>query len=287
MRHIAYDQVVRAVKDLCIEAAHRLDDDVMEALRRAERSETDGQARTILKRILENTDLADRQRVPLCQDTGVAVVFVDQGNRTTVDPPGNGDDTGLPEAINEGVAAGYEEGYLRKSIVSDPVYLRKNTGTNTPAIIHHSWVRGEQLKLTVMLKGGGCENRSECKMLTPAEGQAGIEKFVVETVCRAGADACPPFVVGVGIGGNFELACLLAKKALIRRLDERNGDPRYATLEQTLLSRINELGVGPMGMGGKTTALAVLIETYPCHIASLPVAVNIECHSHRHRTTLL
>jgi len=287
MRLIAYDKVVETVRVLCVESAHRLPDDVIEALARAEQSETNDRARSIISLILQNAETAAREMYPLCQDTGVTVVFVEQGNRVMVEPPSDGRDGGLIEAINEGVEAAYREEFLRKSIVSGPLGMRDNTGTNTPAIVHHSWVPGDRLKLGVMLKGAGCENRSRCKMLAPAAGRVGVEDFVVETVLSAGADACPPLVVGVGVGGNFELSCLLAKKALLRRLDSVNPDPYYASMEKSLLERINDLGVGPQGMGGDTTALAVLIEIFPCHIASLPVAVNIECHSHRHRTAVI
>jgi fumarate hydratase subunit alpha len=194
---------------------------------------------------------------------------------------------GLSEAIHEGVQAGYLEGFLRKSVVADPLFNRVNTGTNTPAIIHHSFVPGDQLEIAVMLKGGGCENRSQFQMLTPAQGQEGVENFVVEVVRRAGADACPPFVVGVGIGGNFEMSCLLAKKALLRPLGSIHPVAFYAEMEKNLFRKINELGIGPQGIGGKTTTLGIFIEIFPCHIASLPVAVNIECHSHRHGRCLL
>jgi fumarate hydratase subunit alpha len=193
----------------------------------------------------------------------------------------------LTEAINEGVRAGYEAGYLRKSIVADPLNQRQNTGTNTPAIIHLAIVPGDTLKLTVMAKGGGCENKSQFRMFRPTAERQQVIDWVAGVVREAAADACPPFVVGVGIGGNFEHSCLLSKRALLRGLDEPNADPFYAQMEQDLLARINALGLGPQGLGGDTTALAVLIETAPCHIASLPVAVNIECHSHRHKTATL
>ena len=287
MRRIPFLRVEETIKLLCIEAAHRLPDDVTEALEKAQRSETHEHAKRILQLMLENAELASRRMVPLCQDTGVAVIFVEQGNQVTVEPSPDDPDSGLIEAINAGVAAGFEEGFLRRSIVSDPVNERRNTDTNTPAVVHHRFVGGDRLKLTVMLKGGGCENRSRFHMLTPAQGQTAVEGFVVETVRQAGADACPPFIVGVGIGGDFELACLLAKQALLRPLNSAHPEPFYADMERRLLQRINRLGIGPQGMGGATTALAVLIETHPCHIASLPVAVNIECHSHRHRSAII
>lgn len=287
MRTIQYQQVVEAVKRLCIEAAHRLPPDVLAALRRSAQTESNPQARHLLELTLENAQIAERQNVPLCQDTGVTVVFVEQGSRLTVEPPAENPDAGLTDAINQGVAAGYADGFLRKSMVADPAGKRVNTGDNTPAVVHHAFVPGDQLKLSVMLKGGGCENRSRLAMLTPAQGAKGVEAFVVDTIRQAGADACPPFVVGVGIGGNFELACLLAKKALLRPIDSAHRNSYYADMERRLLAAANQLNIGPQGMGGDTTALAVLVETHPCHIASLPVAVNIECHSHRHGTVIL
>ena len=193
----------------------------------------------------------------------------------------------IVDAINEGVRVGYENGYLRKSIVADPLNRRVNTGTNTPAVIHLSIVPGDRLTLTVMAKGGGCENKSVFRMFRPTADREQVIEWIVEVVRQAGADACPPFIVGAGIGGNFETSCLLSKKVLLRRLTEPNGDPFYAQMERDLLERVNALGLGPQGLGGDTTALAVLIETAPCHIASLPVAVNIECHSHRHKTAVL
>jgi fumarate hydratase subunit alpha len=275
MRRIEFQTIVRAVKNMCITAAHRLPDDVLESLQHAADTETDSRAKHILSLLLENAKVAERELYPLCQDTGLAVIFVEQGNEVFVEG-------GLAEAINEGVKEGYEAGFLRKSVVADPLFSRVNTGTNTPAVIHTTFVPGDQLQLSMMFKGGGCENRSQCRMLTPGQGWEGVEEFVLEVVRRAGADACPPFVVGVGIGGNFEVCCLLAKKALLRPLNRVHPVAAYAALEANLLKKINNLGIGPQGMGGKTTALGVLIETFPCHIASLPVAVNIECHSHRH-----
>jgi len=287
MRTIPFEQVVETIKWLCIEAAHRLPDDVVGAIERACCEERNDRAREILKLTIANAERAAERMLPLCQDTGVAVVFVRQGHRVVIGAPEDRPDAGLDDAINAGVAEGYEEGFGRKSIVCDPVDRRKNTGTNTPAIVHHSWATGERLELTVMLKGGGCENRSRFRMLTAADGRAGVEAFVLDVVRRAGADACPPFVVGVGIGGDFEMSCLLAKTSLLRPLDSVHKDAFYADMEHRLLKQINDLGIGPQGLGGDTTALAVLIETYPCHIASLPVAVNLDCHSHRHRSATL
>ncbi len=280
MRRIEYQTIVQAVRNLCISAAHRLPEDVVHGLQEAAAGETDPRAKHILNLLLENAKTAGEELFPLCQDTGLAIFFVRQGNDVFVEG-------GLSEAVNEGVKAGYQEGYLRKSVVADPLFNRVNTGTNTPAIIHHTFVPGDRLEIAVMLKGGGCENRSQFRMLTPAQGQEGVENFVIEVVRRAGADACPPFVVGVGIGGDFEVSCMLAKKALLRPLGSVHPVDFYATMEKKLFQKMNELGVGPQGFGGKTTALGVFIEIFPCHIASLPVAVNIECHSHRHGHCLL
>ncbi len=270
------------MESLCIAACHELPEDVLQALERAAEKESHPGAAKILHRLLENARVAGQDLSPLCQDTGLAVVFVEQGADVAVTDPGT-----LVDAINEGVAAGYEKGYLRKSIVADPLHWRLNTGTNTPAVIHLSIVPGDKLTLTLMAKGGGCENKSQFRMFRPTADREQIIDWIVETVRQAGADACPPFIVGVGLGGNFELSCLLSKKALLRTLTEPNVDPFYAEMERELLARINALGLGPQGLGGDTTALAVLIETAPCHIASLPVAVNIECHSHRHKTEVL
>jgi len=282
MRTIECRQVAKVIESLCVAACHELPDDVRQALEHAAERESHPGAVKILRQLLENARIAGRDMIPLCQDTGLTVVFVEQGADVIISGPGT-----LIDAINEGVAAGYEKGYLRKSVVADPLNRRANTGTNTPAIVHLSVVPGDRLKLTVMAKGGGCENKSQFRMFRPTADKQQIIEWIVETVRQAGADACPPFIVGVGLGGNFELSCLLSKKALLRKLPEPNADPFYADMERELLERINALGLGPQGLGGDTTALAVLIETAPCHIASLPAAVNIECHSHRHRTEAL
>jgi fumarate hydratase subunit alpha len=286
MRHIEFERVTRTIESLCVAACHELPPDVLGALERAAGKESNPRAAAILRQLIENARIAVQDQVPLCQDTGVAVVFVEQGAEVAIAPAGPGRQT-LIDAVNEGVRAGYETGYLRKSIVADPLNKRKNTATNTPAIVHLSIVPGATLKLTVCAKGGGCENKSQFRMFRPTADKQQVVDWVVSVVREAGADACPPFVVGVGVGGNFEYSCLLSKKALRRSLDEPNADPFYAQMEQDLLARINALGLGPQGLGGDTTALAVLIETAPCHIASLPVAVNIECHSHRHKTATL
>ena len=214
----------------------------------------------------------------------MAAVFVEQGTDAAVKSRGG---KTLVDAINAGVAGGYEKGYLRKSVVAEPLNERKNTADNTPAIIHHTMVTGDKLKIIVSAKGAGCENKSQFKMFNPTADREEIIKWIVDVVKQAGADACPPFIVGVGIGGDFELSCLLSKKALLRNLGEKNGNKFYADLESDLLSAINALGLGPQGLGGDTTALAAAVEIAPCHIASLPVAVNIECHSHRHKSVVI
>jgi len=287
MRNIKYEKIVDAVKSLCEKAAHRLPEDVIEAIEQSIVRETDPRAKNILQLLLDNAHVADQEQYPLCQDTGVAVVYVEQGRDVFIDASENNPQATLADAINEGIAAGYQQSYLRKSIVDDPLRLRINTDTNTPAIIYHEWNPGDKLRITLMLKGGGCENRSRCRMLKPADGEAGVKEFILDTVRNAGADACPPFIVGVGIGGDFEMCGWLAKKALLRPLNSLHPDPYYAVMERELLDQINLLGIGPQGLGGRTTALRVLIETFPCHIASLPVAVNMECHSHRHAMIVL
>jgi len=286
MRYIEYGKIVEAVESLCIKAAYELEEDVLTALAGALEKETDPAAAGILKSLIENAQVAASERIPLCQDTGLAIVFVEQGSGVAVKAPAERQDATLVDAINQGVAAGYEKGYLRKSVVAEPLNHRRNTGTNTPAIIHHSIVAGDKLKITVLAKGAGSENKSQFAMFRPTAERGEIINWVVDAVKDAGADSCPPFVVGVGIGGDFELCCLLSKKALCRRLGSRNSDEFYARLEDDLLSRINALGIGPQGMGGDTTALACMVETAGCHIASLPAAVNIECHSHRHKSII-
>ena len=287
MRHIEFEKIVETVSSLCIEAAYELPEDVLAALRQAAQKESNSSAAKILNQLIENARIAKTEKIPLCQDTGLAVVFVEQGCDVAVRPPVNYSDATLFDAINGGVEQGYEKGYLRKSVVTDPLNTRKNTGSNTPAVIHLSIVPGGRLKLTVMAKGGGSENKCQFKMLRPTAEKDQIIDWIVDVVRAAGADACPPFVVGVGIGGDFELSCILSKKALCRNFQQKNGNEFYAKLEEDLLERINALGLGPQGLGGDTTALAVLVETAPCHIASLPVAVNIECHSHRHKQAVI
>jgi fumarate hydratase subunit alpha len=287
VRYIEFGKIVKTVESLCISAGYELPEDVLAALEEAARKESNPGAVKILEQLIENARIAADEKIPLCQDTGLAVVFVEQGSEVAVHSPAGQAQATLFDAINTGVAAGYQKGHLRKSVVADPLNKRKNTGSNTPAIVHHVFVPGDKLKLTVMTKGGGCENKSQFRMFRPTAEKEQIIDWIVDVVSSAGADACPPFVVGLGIGGNFELSCLLSKKALCRNLAQKNGDEFYAELEVDLLSRINALGLGPQGLGGETTALAVLIETAACHIASLPVAVNIECHSHRHKTATI
>ena len=289
MRYIEFKKVAETVESLCISACYELGNDVLAAFDEAVQKESNPAAVKILEKLIENARQAAAESIPLCQDTGLAVVFVEQGCGVAVRA---GAGKTLFDAINAGVAAGYEKGHLRKSVVADPLNKRENTGSNTPAIIHHTIVPGDsplrgKLKVTVMAKGGGCENKSAFKMFNPTAQRSEIIDWVVDVVRQAGADACPPFVVGVGIGGDFELSCLLSKKALLRDLGKKNSDEFYARLEADLLWRINALGLGPQGLGGDTTALACLVETAACHIASLPVAVNIECHSHRHKSAVI
>jgi len=284
VRYIEFEKIVEAVELLCIAAAYELPADVLAALEKAAQKESNPTAVKILNRLIENARIAKEEKIPLCQDTGLAVVFVEQGADVAVKAQGG---KALVGAINAGVAVGYEKGYLRKSVVAAPLSERKNTGTNTPTIIHHTIVPGDKLKITVMAKGGGCENKSAVAMFRPTAERSEIIDWIVDVVKTAGADACPPFIVGVGVGGDFELSCLLSKKSLLRNLGEKNGNKFYADLESDLLSAINALGLGPQGLGGDTTALAVGVESAPCHIASLPGAVNIECHSHRHKSAVI
>ncbi|MHC4571918.1 MAG: fumarate hydratase, partial [Planctomycetota bacterium] len=258
MRYIEFEKIAETVESLCIAAAYELPEDVLAALEKAAKEESNPQATKILNQLIENARIAKDEKIPLCQDTGLAVVFVEQGADVAVKPPAAQAQATLSDAINAGVAAGFQKGYLRKSVVAEPLKERRNTGSNTPAVIHHTFVPGESLKLTVLTKGGGCENKSRFKMFMPTADKDEIVDWVVDVVKQAGADACPPFVVGVGIGGDFELSCLLSKKALLRNLDARNSDYFYAKLEQYLLSKINVLGLGPQGLGGDNTALACL-----------------------------
>lgn len=265
---------------LCMEANYFLGSDVLKSFEDKLEEEISQTGKDVLKQLIINAEIARKNEVPMCQDTGFAVVFAEMGQDVCI---AGGS---LYEAINEGVRKGYAEGFLRKSIVDHPL-KRKNTGDNTPAVIHTKIVGGDSLKITVAPKGGGSENMSALKMLKPAEGVEGVKKFIIETVQSAGPNPCPPIVVGVGIGGTFEKCTMLAKEALLRELGKPSQLPDIALLEQELLDQINALGIGPQGLGGKTTALAVHIEVYPCHIASLPVAVNINCHAARHKEATL
>ena len=279
MREISAQLITQTVKKLCIEANCHLPQDIQNRILSSRQAEPWPQAREILDRIVENFEIAHAQHMPICQDTGMACVFVKLGQEVHV----RGD---LSEAIQEGVRQGYGEGYLRKSVVRDPLD-RVNTGDNTPAIIYYDLVSGDRLEITLAPKGFGSENMSQIKMLRPSDGRQGVVDFVVKVVEEAGPNPCPPIAVGVGIGGTFEKAALLAKKALLRPADSANPDPFYAELEEELLKKINALGIGPQGFGGKTTALAVNIEQFPTHIAGLPVAVNISCHVTRHKSEVL
>lgn len=279
MKKLSCAKISKAVKEMCIAAAHNLPDDVLSAIKKSAKKETVLPAK-ILKLCVKNAQIAAKELIPLCQDTGTAVIFAEVGEKLAID--GN-----LEEALQLGVKQGYQEGYLRKSIVADPLFTRANTKDNTPAIIHVTFCKGDKLKLTLLLKGAGAENMSALKMFAPCADIADIKKFILHTVKSAGAKACPPLVIGVGIGGNFEQCPLLAKKALTRMVGHNNKDKRYAALEKELLTEINALNIGPQGLGGKTTALAVNIEFAPCHMASLPVAVNMGCHSNRHITKIL
>ncbi len=274
MREIDVQLLSDTVAEMCKEANYYLGDDVLKALKNGLREEVSPVGREIIRQLLENARIAREEEVPLCQDTGFAVLFVELGQEVQL----TGGD--FNEALQEGVRRGYREGFLRNSIVSDPLE-RINTGDNTPAIIHLEIVPGDKVKLVFAPKGGGSENMSAVRMLTPAQGVEGLLDFVVETAAKAGPNACPPLVVGVGLGGTFEKVAYLAKKALLRPLNEPHPNPFYADLEKEMLARINRLGIGPQGYGGKITALAVHIETFPCHIASLPAAVNLNCHACR------
>ena len=281
MKEIHVSQITETVARLCQDATHNLPEDVVAALRRAESTEESPLARQVLMEILDNAELARREMLPLCQDTGTAVVFAEVGQDVHIV---GGD---FVDAINAGVAKGYTEGYLRKSIVDKPFSARTNTQDNTPAVIHTEIVPGDRLKLAVMPKGGGCENMSRFAMLLPGAGKEGITDFVLRAVEESGGNPCPPVIVGVGIGGTAEYSMTLAKKALTRRVGDPNPDPETAQFEAELLEKVNALGLGPQAVGGRNTALAVHIETYPTHITALPVAVNLQCHSARFKSAEL
>lgn len=280
MREVDVKLITDAIAELSKEANYFIGDDVVEAFKKGKEQEESPVGKEIFDQLLENVRIARDEEVATCQDTGTAVVFVELGQDVRLV---GGD---FNEAINEGVRKGYDEGYLRKSIVKDPLE-RVNTGDNTPAVVHLDLVPGDKIKITLAPKGGGAENMSAVKMLTPAQGVKGLVDFVVETASKAGPNPCPPIVVGVGFGGNFEKVTYLAKKALVRPLGQPNPEPFYADLEKEMLEKINNLGIGPQGFGGRMTALGVHIEAYPCHIASMPAAVNINCHASRHAEKII
>ena len=280
MRNISVKEITNNIKEMCIEANHFLSDDMKEALQQAFQKEESEVGKNVLGQLQENLKIAASDMIPICQDTGMAVIFMEIGQEVHFT------DGDLEDAINEGVRQGYIEGYLRKSVVSDPL-IRENTKDNTPAVIHYSIVSGDQVKITVAPKGFGSENMSRVFMLKPADGVEGVKNAVIQAVMDAGPNACPPLVVGVGIGGDFEKVAILAKKALTRNVKERSCIPHVKELEEELLKIINDSGIGPGGLGGKTTAIAVNIETYPTHIAGLPVAINMCCHVNRHVTRIL
>lgn len=280
MRTIHTDMIRDAIAGLFRQACVEMSDDMREALQAGVKREEAGLARNTILRILDNAEEAQQQQIPTCQDTGLVVVFTEVGQDLHIEG------TTLQEAINAGVRRGHQEGFLRASIAADPIQ-RGNTGDNTPAVVHTELVEGDRLKLQLLAKGGGAENMSRFRMLKPADGREGVIDFVLETAVLAGPNACPPLVVGVGIGGSFDYAPVLAKRALLRRVGQPNPQPHIAEMERELLEKINASGIGPQGYGGQTTALAVQIEARPCHLAALPVSVNLECHAHRHREAIL
>ncbi len=280
MRIIKSDEIVNIVKKMCMEANYHLPCDIRKAIEGYIESEKSPTGKDILSKIKDNYLVAEKEEIPICQDTGMAVFFVDIGNTVYIEG-----DT-ITEAINEGVRLGYTEGYLRKSIVEDPIF-RKNTNDNTPAVIHYSFSKGDKIKITIVPKGFGSENMSAIKMFAPSAGVEGIKEFILETVDKAGSNPCPPIIVGIGIGGNFESCAELAKKALAREVGSKNENEFYSNLEDELLSLINKSGIGPQGFGGTTTALGVNIETAPTHIAGMPCAINISCHASRHLTKII
>jgi len=279
IREISSKKITEVVRDLCIDANYNLGDDVLRAFDKAIQTEDSAPGREVLKELKENARIARDEKAPICQDCGLAVVFVEIGQDVHIT------DGNLNEAINEGVRQGYKDGYLRNSACHP--FTRKNTGDNTPAIIHIEIVPGDKMKIIFAPKGGGAENMSRVTMLTPAVGIEGMKDFVVTRVKESGSNPCPPTVIGVGVGGTFERSAILAKKTILRDIGDRNPDPELAKIEEEILTRINKLGIGPMGYGGNTTSLDVFLEIEPCHIASLPVAVNIQCHAARHKKVII
>ncbi len=280
MRNITTDIIIKNIKEMCIEANYTLSSDVKDSIISSALSETSGTGRKILEQLKENMYIAENENIPICQDTGMAVVFLKIGQDVHIEG------CCIEDAINEGIRQGYKEGYLRKSVVDDPL-IRKNTDDNTPGIIHYDIVPGDQFEITVAPKGFGSENMSRVYMLKPSDGIEGVKEAVIETVKLAGPNACPPLVIGVGIGGTFEKCTLLAKKALVRNINSHNSLEHISRLEDELLDEINSLGTGPGGLGGSITALGINIEVYPTHIAGLPVAVNMCCHVNRHKTRVI
>jgi fumarate hydratase subunit alpha len=274
MREIEAKKITATIRDLCIKANYELSDEMVHLLNEALKKERSATGREMIRKLISNADIAKKKRYPICQDTGLALVFIELGQDVKI----SGGD--LTQAVNEGVRRGYTEGFLRKSVVQDP-FIRKNTDENTPALLHTEIVPGDRMKITFMAKGGGCENVGAYKMFKPGASRQEIKDFVVDTVKAAGANPCPPIIVGVGIGGNQETSALLAKKALVRKVEKMSGNKETHKMEKELITSINDLGIGPEGLGGTMTALAVHIETAPCHIASLPVTVSIDCHAHR------
>ena len=280
MKEIRTDAIIDAVRRITIEASYDLGQDVIDAVKKARAVDESPVARGILDQVLANAEIAKNEQAPMCQDTGYAVLFVDLGQDVHVV---GGD---FNDALNEGIRQGYKDGFLRKSVLSDPIE-RKNTGDNTPAIVHVNIVPGDKMHIIMAPKGGGSENMSEVKMMKPSDGIEGVKDFVIDRVRRSGGNPCPPVIVGVGIGGTFEKVAFLAKKSLLREVGNRNPNKFYADLELELLEKVNKLGIGPQGLGGTTTALDVHVEVHPCHIASLPVAVNTQCHAARHKEVTL
>ena len=280
-RKINVNQVSKIIKDLCIKACIEANEDLLRAIEESEKKEESEVGKAVLQQLLQDAEIAREEGIPICQDTGFAVVFLEIGQEIVFEGGL------LKEAVNRGVAAGYTEGYLRKSIIQDPITGPRNTGDNTPAILHLDLVPGDKLKISVLPKGGGSENMSRIKMMKPADGVEGIKGFVLETVKSAGANPCPPIIVGVGVGGTFDYVAYLAKKSLLRKIGQRSPDKRIAELEVEWLKEVNKLGIGPAGLGGRITALELFIEVFPRHIASYPAAVNIQCHAARAKTYIL
>lgn len=280
IRQITQKQITDTVKNLLLDCNYNIGDDITKALTQAYANESNDTAKSVLSQLIENNEIAKTEKVPMCQDTGMAILFVEYGDKVVID----GD---FEDAVNEGVRRAYIDGYLRKSVVDDPVFDRKNTNDNTPAVIHTTIVKGDKIKITAIAKGFGSENMSAITMLSPSKSVDGVKQFVLDTVKKAGPNPCPPIIVGVGIGGTFEQAALLSKKACARSIDTKNSDSRYSALEDELLSTINTFDIGPAGLSGKTSALKVNIEYAPTHIASIPVAVNICCHACRHKSAVI